>query len=348
MNLTTKLLRPLGSGIAMGVPLITGILSKDPMICSVGAMGAFSYLAFQHRSFSYNIKAILIHGFALLSAFILGAITSLIPWSAPFIIGCLSFTAFLLSKIYRLPKPDYFFVLMLYATGFNFHHQTQNVTAALLAILHQSSYLLYGIVGSLAAGLLISAAERLPFHLPKDRFQQLSLKDKYYVALYHQPEMVLKAMHFSMILFIATYSGYLLRASNGYWILISAAAVLAGEHMENIKKRTIGRVLGGIVGLLLGFLLMALDLPLEAKAAILIVLNVLTEYFMPVNYTIANFFTNPQVLLLMTIGSSFVPLHLIPWRFSGTLIGSLLAMGLIFLMDFALKQIQQSMIYRKE
>ena len=40
---------------------------------------------------------------------------------------------------------------MLYATGFNFHHQTQNVTAALLAILHQSSYLLYGIVGSLAA-----------------------------------------------------------------------------------------------------------------------------------------------------------------------------------------------------
>ncbi|MCU7699976.1 hypothetical protein ODV97_06985 [Enterococcus gallinarum] len=34
---------------------------------------------------------------------------------------------------------------------------------------------------------------------------------------------------------------------------------------------------------------MALDLPLEAKAAILIVLNVLTEYFMPVNYTIANF-----------------------------------------------------------
>lgn len=50
MNLTTKLLRPLGSGIAMGVPLITGILSKDPMICSVGAMGAFSYLAFQHLS----------------------------------------------------------------------------------------------------------------------------------------------------------------------------------------------------------------------------------------------------------------------------------------------------------
>lgn len=41
MNLTTQLLRPLGSGIAMGVPLITGILSKDPMICSVGAMGAF-------------------------------------------------------------------------------------------------------------------------------------------------------------------------------------------------------------------------------------------------------------------------------------------------------------------
>ena len=98
MNLTTKLLRPLGSGIAMGVPLITGILSKDPMICSVGDMGAFSYLAFQHSSFSYNIKAILINGFALLSAFILGAITSLIPWSAPFI------SAACPSRLFYFPK----------------------------------------------------------------------------------------------------------------------------------------------------------------------------------------------------------------------------------------------------
>lgn len=42
---------------------------------------------------------------------------------------------------------------------------------------------------------------------------------------------------------------------------------------------------------------------------------------MPVNYTVANFFTNPQVLLLMTIGTSFTPLKLIPLRFSGALIG---------------------------
>ncbi|MFU7538698.1 hypothetical protein [Enterococcus casseliflavus] len=35
-------------------------------------------------------------------AFILGAGTALIPWSAPFIIGALSFSAFLLSKVMRI------------------------------------------------------------------------------------------------------------------------------------------------------------------------------------------------------------------------------------------------------
>lgn len=41
-----KVLRPLGSGFAMAVPLFIGILVQDPLISSVGAMGAFSYLAF--------------------------------------------------------------------------------------------------------------------------------------------------------------------------------------------------------------------------------------------------------------------------------------------------------------
>ena len=204
MKKKRTLLRPLGSGLAMGVPLLLGILLKDPLISSVGAMGAFSYLAFQHISFLYNFKAILLHGGALLLAFILGALTALAPWSAPFIIGCLSFSAFLLSKVYRIPKPDYFFVLMLYATGFNFH------AVAVADIFHQSSYLLYGLAGSIVSGLLISLAEGLPLHSETTRFQRLSMKDKYYLALYQQPEMVLKALHFSMVLFIATYIAYLL------------------------------------------------------------------------------------------------------------------------------------------
>ena len=120
MNLTTKLLRPLGSGIAMGVPLITGILSKDPMICSVGAMGAFFLFGFSAPFLQLQYKAILIHGFALLSAFILGAITSLIPWSAPFIIGCLSFTAFYFPKSTACQNQIISLRMMLYATGFNF------------------------------------------------------------------------------------------------------------------------------------------------------------------------------------------------------------------------------------
>ena len=150
-----------------------------------------------------------------------------------------------------------------------------------------------------------------------------------------------------MILFIATYSGYLLRASNGYWILISAAAVLAGEHMENIKKnnRSCARRNSWA---LIRFLTHGTGFTIRSKSCYFDCIECIDGIFHACQLYDRQLFTNPQVLLLMTIGSSFVPLHLIPWRFSGTLIGSLLAMGLIFLMDFALKQIQQSMIYRKE
>lgn len=329
-----KILRPLGSGVAMAVPLLIGILLKDLQICSVGTMGAFSYLAFQHRSLTYNMKAISIHGVALLAAFILGAGTAMFPWSAPFIISTLSFVAFIASKVFRIPKPDYFFVIMLYATGFNFQ------ASSFVEILYHSSYLLYGLGGSLLSGCLISLLEKLPYRLEKDRYQRLSVVDKYYLTIYEHPKTLLKALHFSMILFIATYVAYLLRESNGYWILISAAAVLAGEHMDRIRDRTIGRVLGGVVGILIGFLLVSMGIPLILKAMILVVLNILTEFYMPINYMIANFFTNPQVLLLMTIGHNFTSLSLIPMRLSGALIGSLLALVLIFVMEFCLQQFQ--------
>ncbi|STP38004.1 membrane protein [Enterococcus durans] len=108
MKKKRTLLRPLGSGLAMGVPLLLGILLKDPLISSVGAMGAFSYLAFQHISFLYNFKAILLHGGALLLAFILGALTALAPWSAPFIIGCFVFFGFFTFKSLSHPKTRLF------------------------------------------------------------------------------------------------------------------------------------------------------------------------------------------------------------------------------------------------
>lgn len=329
-----NLLRPLGSGLAMAVPLLIGILTKDLQISSVGTMGAFSYLAFQHRSLSYNMKAIFIHGLALLSAFILGAGTAMFPWSAPFVISVFSFIAFVASKVFRIPKPDYFFVIMLFATGFNFQ------ATSFVDILHHSTYLLYGLGGSLLSGCLISLLEKLPYHVPKDRYQELSVTDKYYLTMYEHPNTLLKALHFSMVLFIATYLSYLLRESNGYWIMVSAAAVLAGEHMDRIKDRTVGRVVGGVVGIMLGFFLVSLGLPLALNGVILVVLNILTEFYMPINYMIANFFTNPQVLLLMAIGANFTPLELIPMRLSGALIGSLLAMCLIFLTEFCLQQLQ--------
>lgn len=325
--------RPLGAGIAMAIPLICSLFLHDSKIASIGVMGSFSYLAFQYSSISYNVRAISLHGLALLLALSLGLYSALAPWSIPFTISAISFLAFILTKLYHIPKPDYFFVIMLYATGTNL--------PATHGVLVTSSYLFYGIAGALISGLFVSLVEKLPITIPKEVYARLRIHDKYYTTIYKEPMTILKAMHFSMILFCSAYISQLLMHHNGYWILISSAAVLSGEHMDKIKERSIQRVIGGVIGLLLGSMIISLDLPLTINFTVLIMLNIATEYFMPRNYAVANFFINPQVLLLGTLVAGNVSFNLVPYRFSGILIGSTIAVILMLIADYAVNTLNK-------
>ncbi|MBP1043530.1 FUSC family protein [Vagococcus sp. BWB3-3] len=326
-------LRPLGAGIAMAIPLLLAILLGDSQIASLGVMGAFAYLAFQYKSICYNVKAICLHGIVLFASLSLGLSSGLMPWTIPLVISVISFSGYLLTKIYRIPKPDIFFVIMLYATGTNFPPTPE--------IFQTSGYLLFGVVGSLLSGVLISFIEKLPFTQEPSDYGRLSFRDKYYLTIYQEPTVLIKAMHFAMILFISAYLSYLLQAQSGYWILISSAAVLAGEQLDKIRERFIQRVLGSVIGLLLGSLLIGFQLPLIVNFGLLIILNILVEYFMPRNYGIANFFTNPQVLLLSSIAAGSPALGMVPYRFSGVLIGSALALILMSIVDYGMSLVKE-------
>lgn len=323
------LLRSIGAGIAISVPLILGLVFNNPKISMFGSLGAFSYLMFKDRSLYWNIVAISLHAVSLYISFILGSLTGMHSWSLPFVIGFISFVAFFLTKLYRIPKPDYFFVVVVFATGFNTRVELFN------EVFYNSKFLLYGIFGALLSGVLISILMKLPRKIEKDAYEKFDFWDKYYVTIHKSPDMFLKACHFSSVLFITSYVSYLLKDYSGYWILVSSVAILGGEHLNAIKKRTIGRVIGTIGGLIFGFLLIKWNLDIKIVVVLIICFNGLIEYFVAQNYTLANFFINPQVLLLMSFNEDSFKYLIFSMRLAGVLIGSFLTMVLIFIMSYS-------------
>ncbi|SJZ68633.1 Fusaric acid resistance protein-like [Pilibacter termitis] len=325
-----SVLRPIGAGLSVLYPLGVGLLFHNLHIAQFGILGAFSFLAFQRISIAYNLKAISIHGICILLSFILGMLSVKAFWIFPFLIAITSFFGFMVVKIYRIPKPAHFFVLMLLATGGNTHLISTN-------IFYVASCLIIGILSSIFNGLLISLLENLPLRHEKSSHQRLYWRDKLYVTIDERPKILLDALHFSFILFVAGYVAYLLKENFGHWVLISCAAVLAGEEIEVIKRRYLGRIVGSMIGLFLGVVLISLKLPTIALMFIIILLNILIEYFMPRNYTIANFFTNPLVLLLSLLTSNQSASELVLGRFTGVILGSVIAFLLISMMHKALR-----------
>lgn len=324
------IMRPLGAGLSILYPLLIGLIFHNMVLAQFAVLGAFSFLAFQKKDIYYNLKATLLHGGSLIISFILGVLVAKYIFLLPFFIALLSIIGFLIVKIYNIPKPSHFFVLMLFATG-------TNISLMPVEIPKIALYVSIGVLSGIVNAMVISYTMRLPWNTPKTRFQKLSLKDKYYVLLYRKPKVWIDTIHFAFILFIAGYIAYLLREDFGYWILISSAAVLSGEEVEIIKHRYRGRIIGGIIGILIGVCLMTLHLSIIEIILVLLVLNILVEYFMPRNYAIANFFTNPLVMLLSLLTSVKSPSFLVLTRLNGAILGSLLAAFLISIMHYALR-----------
>ena len=322
-------LRPLGSGLSIAVPIILSFFLKDIRVASLGILGSFAYLSFQKKSVSYNINAISLHGFLLFTSFSLGLYTVSIPWIIPFSLSIIFFSSFVLTKIYHIPKPNYSFIIMLFAMGISMPATNQ--------IFDISFYLFFGIGGALFSGIFISLLEKLPLKIKKTTYEQLSFKDKYYITIYEFPDLFIKAINFSTILFCSAYIAYLLKDYNGQWVLISASSVLAGEDTQKIKERSLQRIIGTIIGLIIGSILLTFDLPTVVQLLLLIPLNIGVEYFMSRNYAIANIFINPQVILLVNLVSPIANYTVIYSRFINLIIGVCLSMSLILLSDYSIK-----------
>jgi fusaric acid resistance family protein len=326
-----SILRPIGAGIVIIIPVMLSLLTNNIAFAQYGVIGSFAYLSYQHISLSYNTKAIFFHGVSLTISFALGVFVNHNIWLLPFIVAFISALGYLTTKIYEIPKPGHFFIIMVFAMGISIN--VDIITNPTII-----AYFLTGIIGSLICGIAISLIERLPITKKEIKAKKISLKERYHQTIKKNPETLINTLNFSFILFVAGYISYLLIDLNGYWVLISTASVLLGEELYLVKNRYKGRVLGSILGIAIGIILLSINLNLIGLIFLLIILNFLIEYFMPRNYTIANFFTNPLVLIFASITTNQLGIIIVESRFLGILIGSTLGFILLYIINFAMNQ----------
>ena len=122
---------------------------------------------------------------------------------------------------------------------------------------------------------------------------------------------------------------YIFEMNNGYWIPVSALAVLQGANSYIVGKRALHRIIGTSVGLMLCFFILSNFNSNLGIAVSIIVLQVIIELLIARHYALAVVFITPISILLAEAGSitHADPLQLIESRFLDILIGS--AIGVV-------------------
>ncbi|WP_152973848.1 FUSC family protein [Ligilactobacillus ceti] len=326
-----QFLKPIGAWFTMLIPIVIGYYTNNFDIQSLGVLGAFSFHIFQiDKSVIYNLEMVALHGIALVIAFYAGINSSYNVWIIPFVILIFAFILHLVTSIYDIPRPKYFFVMVFYIIGTNFK------TDSWIEALNLSKYLLVGIFSALLMAFLVCLVRGFPNYKKGQNRFKLRLAECYRCTIQDEPRTILRAIHFSEILFISAYLSILLKSEHGYWILISSAAVLSGENVMRIKERSFDRILGSVVGAILGSILLRVPMSILGKTIVLSVLFALVIYFSKKNYMIANFFATPQAYMLTSLTAKFQYHDLGRYRLVDTVVGSLIALILVAIMEYGL------------
>lgn len=312
-----SLLRVFGAGITTGVMLFIGYFSGNMQVGTFWALGAFAFLYYLPIPTKFLIQRVARVGICIILGFFLGAVSTFVPWMIPVTISLISLFGFIIFRIIDAPKPGAFFVIMVssMATG---------TSLDLAGILNATSYVAYGVIAAIISAVTVGMLHRRLIGEIKP-YNPIPFREKFNYTLKNEPKLFISSIHHAGIIFFATYIGMSLGLGNPYWVTISCAAVLQGKELIVIFQRNVQRIIGGTVGLLLGIILFSLNLSVLSTIIIITVLNLFVEYCMVRNYGLANFFTNPLSLLLASLSSGAFVNDLVSYRFSGLVLGSLIA-----------------------
>lgn len=313
----------MGAIISTTLSIFPGYITNNNLCIVYSVLGAFSYSFFSSNSLSKSIKNIFLHGLSLIIAFNLGVFIYFVPWLIPFALALVFFVCYLVTEVFYVPNPKYFYILLLFTIGLKGIGKVEFNNLFSLNV-----YLLYGIAFSIISTFLISILYNIPWrNQNKCRYRNLSMKvlvDKVYKKIYSKPQLLVIALHGTFTFFVIGYLMFLLNINDSVWIAVSCTAVISAEEIFLIKKKFTQRILGSILGISLGYLILILDLNLLTLLLILLTMNALFELYMKKNYLIANIFTNPLVLILAQFSTNDPLLEITIHRFIYLVLGALI------------------------
>lgn len=128
---------------------------------------------------------------------------------------------------------------------------------------------------------------------------------------------------------IAIFASYAFGGSHPAWAAMGALAVMQGSHLRITMNRAVQRMAGTIVGAVLAFVLLTQDPSVWTVISILVVLQLLTEMVIGINYAFGQILVTPMALLITYLGAAqAVGPETAPERVLETLLGAAVGIGM--------------------
>jgi hypothetical protein len=297
------------AGLSVAVPLLTLIAFDRTPWTIYAAFGAFTALYGRNHVHLPRAAMQATAGASLVGAVGLGAVVAaggVDPWTLVLVGSAVAAAGSVLSTVCDWHPPGPLFLVFAFGTVAAAPGEASDVPIA-LAVSAASAVLaiLIGSVGAVVRRTPVASRPRLRPPRSPDPV-------RYLVAV-----LVAGA--------VATLAGI----GHPWWAMVAAAAPLSVAGRDHQALRAGHRIVGTTLGLATAAPLLLLELDPVPLVLVVVVLQVVTELVVARNYALALLFITPMALLMGQLGSSQDAARLLLDRGVETLIGGLVAIGLL-------------------
>ena len=313
--------RSINVGVAIFALLMLGYVTKNYAITNFSSLGMMTLLYYQSLPWKQLLRRLFLIGFFLYLSFTLGVLAGNIVWIVPMTVGIIGFFCRFFLKLYKIPRPGGLFFALLSAMGTTIHQTPAQ-------LLNTSLYFWLGILFSIGMAMLTKRLDQRP--------EQPVLSKSFQERYQDNPIIVLDSFFYGVALMLSIYISRGLDFKNPYWMTLACAAVLLADDLDSLKYRQVQYMIGAIGGLCVAALIFSASLNALLLSLVIAVLYGFSQFFMTRNYTIANFFVNPTILLLVSFSQHNSYTSLIEARFLGIFLGGGLGLGLYWILSIGI------------
>ncbi|SHJ62365.1 FUSC family protein [Parasporobacterium paucivorans] len=164
---------------------------------------------------------------------------------------------------------------------------------------------------------------------------------KYKTSIHNNQLRIKRAAMHSIVLFIISWSEYLVHDYKGFWIMISAGAVMIGEDYGKIQTRGLRRIVGAFLGFAIGGVLLILGAGKIALISCYIIALIISCFAMPKKYILGSACIGLEAVSGNALAEGTLSSALIVERLIWTIVGAALAIGFCVICDKIIKNIYE-------